>query len=99
MGSSDVLEALYPLLLKRGKPEYLRSDNVLCQEKKAFLVIRSRGIRIDGYRLNNFPGGLRRQEVVSSIANTGSADEPPSPSLRRDPKSQAEGPNIIYEVA
>ena len=28
MGSSEVLEALYPLLLKRGKPEYLRSDNV-----------------------------------------------------------------------
>jgi putative transposase len=27
MGSSDVFEALYPLLLKRGKPEYLRSDN------------------------------------------------------------------------
>ena len=27
MGSSDVLEALYPLLLKCGKPEYLRSDN------------------------------------------------------------------------
>ena len=27
MGSSDILEELYPLLLKRGKPEYLRSDN------------------------------------------------------------------------
>ena len=27
MGSSEVLEALYPILLKRGKPEYLRSDN------------------------------------------------------------------------
>jgi hypothetical protein len=27
MGSSDVLEALYLLLLKRGKSEYLRSDN------------------------------------------------------------------------
>jgi len=27
MGSSEVLAALYPLLLKRGKPEYLRSDN------------------------------------------------------------------------
>ena len=27
MRSSEVLEALYPLLLKRGKPEYLRSDN------------------------------------------------------------------------
>ena len=27
MGSADVLEALHPLLLERGKPEYLRSDN------------------------------------------------------------------------
>ena len=27
MGSADVLEALYPLLLTRGKPEYIRSDN------------------------------------------------------------------------
>lgn len=27
MGSADVLEALYPLLLKRGKPAYIRSDN------------------------------------------------------------------------
>jgi putative transposase len=27
MGSAEVLEALYPLLLCRGKPDYLRSDN------------------------------------------------------------------------
>ena len=27
MGSADVLEALYPLLLEHGRPEYLRSDN------------------------------------------------------------------------
>ena len=27
MGSADVLEALYPLLVKHGKPAYLRSDN------------------------------------------------------------------------
>jgi len=27
MGSADVSEALYPLLLKNGKPEYIRSDN------------------------------------------------------------------------
>jgi len=27
MGSADVLEALYRLLLKYGKPEYIRSDN------------------------------------------------------------------------
>lgn len=27
VGSADVLEALYPLLLQRGKPTYIRSDN------------------------------------------------------------------------
>jgi transposase InsO family protein len=27
MGANEVLEALYPLLLERGKPTYLRSDN------------------------------------------------------------------------
>ena len=27
MGASEVLEELYPLLLKHGKPEYIRSDN------------------------------------------------------------------------
>lgn len=27
MGAAEVLEALYPLLLKHGKPEYIRSDN------------------------------------------------------------------------
>ncbi|QPH53208.1 DDE-type integrase/transposase/recombinase [Pontivivens ytuae] len=27
MGADDILEALYPLLLKHGSPEYIRSDN------------------------------------------------------------------------
>ena len=27
MGSQDVLEALTPLILQRGTPDYLRSDN------------------------------------------------------------------------
>ena len=27
MGTEDLLEALYPLLLRRGAPEYIRSDN------------------------------------------------------------------------
>ena len=27
MGSVEVFEALYPLLLKHGKPEFIRSDN------------------------------------------------------------------------
>ncbi len=35
MGADDVLEALYPLLLRHGTPEYIRSDNVLCREDLA----------------------------------------------------------------
>ena len=27
MNAQDVLEALYPLLMKHGKPEFIRSDN------------------------------------------------------------------------
>ena len=27
MGSAEVLEAVYPLLLRRGRPDYIRSDN------------------------------------------------------------------------
>ena len=75
------------------------TDNVLAREGNAVWGIRSWGIRANGCLKNSCPGGLRRQEVVSSIANTGSAKLPPSPSLRQDPKSQARGPNIIYDVA
>lgn len=32
MGADDVLETLYPLLLRHGSPEHIRSDNVLCRE-------------------------------------------------------------------
>ena len=32
MGSAEVPEALYPLLLGRGKPECLRSQNVLSRD-------------------------------------------------------------------
>ena len=32
LNSTDVLDALYPLLLQRGVPAYIRSDNVLCAE-------------------------------------------------------------------
>ena len=27
MGAKDVLDVLYPLILKRGRPDYIRSDN------------------------------------------------------------------------
>ena len=94
-----VARELTALIDRRGKPGMIVSDNVLARERNAVLGVRSRGIRSTGYLWNSCPGGLRRQEVVSAIANTGSVWLPPSPSLRRDPKSQAEGPNIIYEVA
>jgi len=32
MTADDVLEILYRLFLQHGKPEYVRSDNVLCSE-------------------------------------------------------------------
>ena len=94
-----VIRSLDRIIEWRGKPATIRVDNVLAREQNAVLGVGSRGIRATGYLLNGCPGGLRRQEVVSSIANTGSDWLPPSPSLRRDPKSQAERPNIIYEVA
>jgi transposase InsO family protein len=83
----------------RGYPCMVVSDNVLYREDLAAQVSRSWGIR--GIRMPCYgcPGGLRRQEAVSPIANTGYALRWPSPSLRRDPKSQAEDLNIIYEVS
>ncbi|MBG6177003.1 hypothetical protein IWQ55_004947 [Labrenzia sp. EL_208] len=45
------------------------------------------------------PDGLCRQEMISPIANTKYACWRLSPSSIRDPKSQAESPNIIYEVS
>ncbi len=76
-----VVRALNQIIEWRGKPIAIRVDNVLCRERFAVLSIRSRGIRATGCLLNSCPGGLRRQEVVSSISNTGSATMPPSPSL------------------
>ena len=35
IGSHEVLEALASLILQRGAPDYLRSDNVLCREELA----------------------------------------------------------------
>jgi transposase InsO family protein len=99
LSGTRVVRELDAVIARRGHPGTIVSDNVLAREQIAVLGVRSHGIRATGYLRNSYPGGLRRQEVVSSIANTGSAWLPPSPSLRRDPKSQAEGPNIIYEVA
>lgn len=73
-----------------GKPACIVSDNLLAREENAVLRIGSRGIRANRCLEISCPGGLRRQEVVSAIVNTGSARLLPSPSLRQDPKSQAD---------
>jgi hypothetical protein len=63
----ELLEVLpYPI-------QTLLTDDVLCREEMAAWGVRSRGIRATGCCEDGCPGGLRRQEVVSSIANTGSA--------------------------
>lgn len=98
LSGARVARELDALVRIYGKPVCIVSDNVLARERNAALGVRSRGIRATGYLLDGCPGGLHRQEVVSPIANTGSVWLPPSPSSRRDPTSQAEGPNIIYEV-
>ena len=67
-GSAQVLETLADLMLERGVPAYIRSDNVLCREESAAWGVRSRGVRATGRHEDGCPGGLRRQEVVSSMS-------------------------------
>lgn len=71
MGNADVLEALYPLLLTHGKPEFIRSDNgpeFIAEAFKAWLTKAGiKSIRIypgspweNGYN-ERFNGTLRRE--------------------------------------
>lgn len=68
-----VARELTALIERRGRPGVIVSDNVLRREEFAVFGIGSWGIRSVGHPEDGCPGGLRRQEVVSSIANTGSA--------------------------
>jgi len=80
-----------------GRPRTIVSDNVLYTERCVNLVTKSHRVSFAD-TFDSCPSGFRRQEMISSIANTGYAVLRPSPSLRRDSKSQAKDPNIIYEV-
>jgi transposase InsO family protein len=62
-----VARELTALIERRGKPGMIVSDNVLAREQYAVQGVRSCGIRATGYPLNSCPGGLRRQELVSSM--------------------------------
>ena len=55
MGAQDVLDAIYPLLLKHGKPEYIRSDN-----GKEFIAIALQEwlMKLDIKPIQVFPGSL-----------------------------------------
>lgn len=69
----DVVQTLERVCAHTGYPRTIRVDNVLRREEFAVLGIGSWGIRSVGHPEDGCPGGLRRQEVVSPIANTGSA--------------------------
>ena len=80
MNSGDVLEALYPLLLKRGKPEYIRSDNgpefVAASLQEWLLKIGIKPIQIypgspweNGYN-ERFNGTLRREVLNAEWFHT-----------------------------
>jgi len=71
MGGADVLEALYPLLIKHGKPEFIRSDNgpeFISEQFQSWLTkVDIKPIRIypgspweNGYN-ERFNGTLRRE--------------------------------------
>ena len=71
MSAGDVLEALYPLLLRHGTPEYIRSDNgpeFVAEAMQSWLVrVGIKPIRIypgstweNGYN-ERFNGELRRE--------------------------------------
>lgn len=94
----NVVEVLNRLVRFRGAPTALFADNVLYTERCVNLVTKSHRVSFAD-TFDSCPSGFRRQEMISSIANTGYARRRPSPSSIRDPKSQAEGPNIIYEVS
>lgn len=98
LSGARVARELATLFEVRARPLTMVSDNVPAREGNAVSGVRSRGIRAKERLKNRYPGGFRRREVAFAIANTGSARLPPLPSLRRDPKSRAEGPNIVCEV-
>ena len=64
MGLSEVLKALYPLLLKRGKPEYLRSDNALSSRQNPS---KNGSPRWASNRSASFRGHLRGETVKKSL--------------------------------
>ena len=73
MGSADVLEALYPLLLKHGKPDHIRSDNVLHSELLAGFGRKASSRSFQIRVLKSITGwASAAMEELAAIANTGS---------------------------
>lgn len=80
MGSAEVLDALYPLLLKHGKPEYIRSDNgpefIAASLQEWLIKIGIKPIQItpgspweNGYN-ERFNGTLRREVLNAEWFST-----------------------------
>ena len=64
MGADDVLEALYPLLLRHGSPEYIRSDNGTEFSAKAMQGwLRRVGIK----PIRIYPGSPWRERIQRAV--------------------------------
>lgn len=98
LNSTDVNDALTDLFILRRPPTFVRSDNVLCRENLAAWVSWSWGIRLPGHRDMVARRALpSRNDLFHSKHGVRTATA--LPSSIRDLKSQAEGPNTIYEVS
>ena len=79
MGSTEVLEALYPIMLKHGKPEFIRSDNGPEFASEAFQswlkkVWRRTDPHLSGFTLGFEPNRVERiQRALQRNATPGSA--------------------------
>jgi hypothetical protein len=73
--SSAIIKGLKPI---SGKVKTITFDNVLLDEGNILLDNKSPSICLSKCLEDSYPDGFRRQEVVSSIANTGSINYRPN---------------------
>ena len=111
MGADDVLEALYPLLLRHGTPEYIRSDNgpeFVAQAMQDWLArVGIKPIRIypgspweNGYN-ERFNGTLRREVLNAEWFNDDKAGSGRHQSVAQtvQPHPPASGPEYATASA
>lgn len=104
LNSSDVIDVLSDLLILRGVPAYIQSDNVLCRERKS-VIRRSISIAsltsLSSARQHKNQAASTTQGMVlyhSKHEVLGTSMQGPNRPQNEMP-IQVEDPNIIYRVA